>query len=224
MADCVRPSWPTGPQVGVMTLIIRQCFAIPTSSCERRDGEIDGEGPERAPVGRASERQKRSDLICDRKTSCPPASSFLHGESLHHLRIHLLHPPSSRVSRPTSFLTSYVPPLRRLPCLFRCSWAFSRAEFISSAKYSRLRLRYRPLHLHFLNFSALPISFQSFARIFLPSASRLNALIPLLFVALSVDHVGLTSSDLPFVKFARSHFFASLRHFLPSSPFFLSTY
>lgn len=29
----------------------------------------------RVSVGRASERQKRSDLICDREASCPPASS-----------------------------------------------------------------------------------------------------------------------------------------------------
>lgn len=31
--------------VGVMTLITRQCFAIPTSSRGPQDREIDGEGP-----------------------------------------------------------------------------------------------------------------------------------------------------------------------------------
>lgn len=62
--------------------------------------------------------------------------------------------------------------------VFRCSWAFSLAEFISPAKYSRLRLRYRPLHLHFFSTSPLlPISFHSFACIF-PSVSWSIALIP----------------------------------------------
>ncbi|EGI59046.1 hypothetical protein G5I_12756 [Acromyrmex echinatior] len=58
--------------VGVMTLITRQCFAIPTSSLEIMRST---ERARRAPTGCASEKQKRSDLICDRETSCPPASS-----------------------------------------------------------------------------------------------------------------------------------------------------
>lgn len=150
------------------------------------------ERPRRAPVGRASERQRRSDLICDRKTSCPPASSpspLPTEANLHHLRINLLHPPSSRVSRLTCFATSsflhFVVSL-----VFRCSWASSRAKFISPAKYSRLRLRYRLLHLHFFfNFSPLPISFHSFACIF-PSVfiNRFDSF-SLLFVAHSVDHM-----------------------------------
>lgn len=106
--------------VGIMTLITRQCFAIPTSSREPRDREIDKEGPT-GPVGRASERQKRSDLICDRETSRlltiapvpstakspppsnpPPSAPFL----LSHLWPFL---------RSAPFLS--VPPLRRLPYL-----------------------------------------------------------------------------------------------------------
>lgn len=66
------PIYRTG-QVGVMTLITRQCFAIPTSSPARpRDRAIDGERVRRGP-GRTSEREadERSDLICDRKTPCP---------------------------------------------------------------------------------------------------------------------------------------------------------
>lgn len=63
------PRWPTaygplglpGSAVGVMTLIILQCFAIPTSSCERRDGEIDGEGPD-GPLS-AVRARGRGDLI-----------------------------------------------------------------------------------------------------------------------------------------------------------------
>lgn len=56
------PRWPLaygplglpGPAVGVMTLITRQCFAIPTSGRERRDRGPDEEGP--TGPGRARER------------------------------------------------------------------------------------------------------------------------------------------------------------------------
>ncbi|TGZ58292.1 Uncharacterized protein DBV15_10757 [Temnothorax longispinosus] len=75
----------------------------------------------RVPAGRASERQERSDLICDRETSrlltIAPVPSTA---NLHHLRIHLFpHPPS--LPRPLPLLRCApflsVPPLRRLPCL-----------------------------------------------------------------------------------------------------------
>lgn len=106
------------------------------------------ERPRRAPVGRASERQKRSDLICDRKTSYPPASS---PSPLY---------PSRRISttfESTSCTLRLLASLALLPSLpprsspvFRCSWASSRAEFISPVKYSRPRLP--SLHLYFFLF------------------------------------------------------------------------
>ncbi|KOX79941.1 hypothetical protein WN51_11552 [Melipona quadrifasciata] len=49
-----------------MTLITRQCFAIPTS----------GPGEDRGPSPSRNERDReRSDLIRDREARCPPASS-----------------------------------------------------------------------------------------------------------------------------------------------------
>lgn len=68
--------------------------------------------------------------------------------NLHHLRIHLLpHPPSSRVSRPSSALRALPAhsssSLSSLvfPC---CSRASSRAEFIPPAKYPRVHLLISP--------------------------------------------------------------------------------
>lgn len=55
MAVHVRPSWSAAATVGVMTLITRQCFAIPTSSRKRRDCKIDEEGP--TGPDRTSERE-----------------------------------------------------------------------------------------------------------------------------------------------------------------------
>lgn len=104
----VRPSWSTA--VGVMTLITRQCFAIPTSSREPLEIVRSTKRTRRGPAGRTSERQRRSDLICDRETSrlltIAPVPSMA---NLHHLRIHLFpHPPSTRVSRLTSARPSYL--------------------------------------------------------------------------------------------------------------------
>lgn len=126
--------------VGVMTLITRQCFAIPTSSRELRDCKIDEEGS-MTPTGRASEKQKRSDLIYDRETSRLLTIAPVPSTANLHLRIHLFpHPPSSRVFHLSSVARpSSVPPLRCLPCLpLCCSRVFSRAEFIPPAKYPRV--------------------------------------------------------------------------------------
>lgn len=106
--------------VGIMTLITRQCFAIPTSSREPRDREIDKEGPT-GPFGRASERQRRSDLICDRETSrlltiAPvPSTSESPPPSNPPLSAPSLFPRLWPFPRCAPFLT--VPPLRRLPYL-----------------------------------------------------------------------------------------------------------
>lgn len=59
----------------------------------------------RGPAGRASERQTRSDLICDRKTPCPLPPLHppfpRHGKPSPRRRIHLLqHPLPACVPRP----------------------------------------------------------------------------------------------------------------------------
>lgn len=128
------------------------------------------ERPRRAPVGRASERQRRSDLICDRKTSCPPASSPSPLPSTRRISttfestfctLRLLASLALLVSLPPRSATSSSP-------LSSVVHEPSRAKFISSAKYSRLRLRYRSLHLHFF-FQLLSTSnFLSFFRLHLP--------------------------------------------------------
>jgi len=101
----------------------------------------------RASTGRASEKQKRSDLICDRETSCPPASSSSPPF------------PPRRISttfESTSFRTLRLPvslafpPLRALPIRSSSSSSplsslvvhepLSRTEFIPPAKYPRVRL------------------------------------------------------------------------------------
>jgi len=128
-----------------MTLITRQCFAIPTSSLKIVRST---ERARRAPTGCASERQKRSDLICDRETSCPPASSpsplfpprristTFESTSFRTLfPTSLVFPPS----RPSYLFFLFVISLV-FPC---CSRASSCAEFIPPAKY-RVRLPISP--------------------------------------------------------------------------------
>ncbi|KYQ46249.1 hypothetical protein ALC60_14671 [Trachymyrmex zeteki] len=164
--------------VGVMTLITRQCFAIPTSSLEIVRST---EKARRAPTGCASEKQKRSDLICDRETSCPPASSPSP-----------LFPPRriSTTFESTSFRTLFVfptslafPPLRALPtCSSSSSSPLSslvvhespRALNLSPQLNIAFASRYRPLHLDFASlhlqspFFPRPTAFFSFSLSFIP--------------------------------------------------------
>ncbi|EZA59420.1 hypothetical protein X777_00456 [Ooceraea biroi] len=89
----------------------------------------------RAPTVRASERQTRSDLICDRKTSCPPASSPPLATPI---RPRCALPTcSSSSSSPLSFVVVHEPPPHAL-------------NLSPSANYPRSRLRYRSLHLDFV--------------------------------------------------------------------------
>jgi len=167
----------------------------------------------RAPTGRASEKQKRSDLIRDRETSCPPASSSsppFPPRRIHHLRIHLLpHPPSSRVSRLSSVARPSYPFLLFIvslvfPC---CSRASSRTEFIPPAKYPRVRLlishsssrfRFSPPSITVFSASERIFSFISISSVYF--VTHVPSVLP-------------TSSDLRFFESPLDLFFASLSPF-----------
>lgn len=174
------------------------------------------ERPRRAPVGRASERQKRSDLICDRKTSHPPASSsspLPSTANLHHLRINLLHPPSlasipslpPRSSTSSSLLSSVVhEPPRALNLFLQLSIrAFASDIVLASSPF-------------FFSFFPLPISFHSFARVFSSGFINRFDFLGLLFVAHSVSRASF--NDFRFILLrVCSISFLRFRYFLSSS-------
>lgn len=129
---------------------------------------------------------------------------------------------SSRVSRLTSFLTSSIrsstssSPLS-LPVVHEPSRALNLFPQLSIRAFAS------PISSAFIFIFSTSRRFQYR---FPPAINRFDSF-SLLFVALSpsIIYIGLTSSDSPFVKFARSLFFASSRHFFfISSPFLLLIY